>query len=193
MQRFFVNKDDISDKQVVISDSPVVPASGFVTSESYNTARRGRRVHQIRNVLRMETGDEIVVLDNTGTEYHVILTSISQKEVIGTITQKKQCETEPRTKITLYQSLVAREKLEFIFQKCTETGVSSFVPVVTERSIVRNSSKITKEKLSRYENIISEAAEQSHRGIIPVLKSPINLNWKIMILLWLVLHRNARP
>jgi 16S rRNA (uracil1498-N3)-methyltransferase len=155
MQRFFINKEDISDEQVVISDS---------------------RVHQIRNVLRMNIGDEIVVLDNTGTEYHVSLTSISQKEVIGTITQKKQCETEPRTKITLYQSLVAREKLEFILQKCTETGVSSFVPVITERSIVRNPEKITKEKLSRYENIISEAAEQSHRGIIPVLRSPINFN-----------------
>jgi 16S rRNA (uracil1498-N3)-methyltransferase len=155
MQRFFVNKESISAKQVIIADS---------------------RVHQIRDVLRMKIGDEIIVLDNTGVEYHVRLTDISQKEVAGEIIGRKKCEAEPHTKITLYLSLVAREKLEFILQKCTEVGVSCFVPVITERSIVRSPEKITKEKLSRYENIISEAAEQSHRGIIPVLRSPINFN-----------------
>ena len=153
MHRFFVNIKDISDGKVIFTDS---------------------RVHQIRNVLRMKTGEKVIVLDNTGLEYLVTLTSITKKEVIGAITQKKQCQGEPRTKITLYQSLLAREKFEFVLQKCTETGVVSFVPVITERSIVKNPGKITTEKLSRYENIISEAAEQSHRGIIPALRSPVN-------------------
>jgi 16S rRNA (uracil1498-N3)-methyltransferase len=155
MQRFFVNKESISGKQVIIADS---------------------RVHQIRDVLRMKIGDEIIALNNTGMEYHVRLTDISQKEVAGEIIGRKKCEAEPYTSITLYQSMLARDKFEVVLQKCTEVGVSCFVPIITERSIVRNPEKITKEKLSRYENIISEAAEQSHRGIIPVLRSPINLN-----------------
>ncbi|MBN1974437.1 MAG: 16S rRNA (uracil(1498)-N(3))-methyltransferase [Sedimentisphaerales bacterium] len=155
MQRFFISNKNISAGQVIITDS---------------------RVHQIRDVLRMKTGDEIIVLDNTGIEYLASLTNISQKEVMAEIIQQKQCESEPRTKITLYQSLLTREKLEFVFQKCTEVGVASFVPVITERSIVRKPEKITKEKLSRFETIIAEAAEQSGRGIIPSLRSPITMD-----------------
>jgi 16S rRNA (uracil1498-N3)-methyltransferase len=130
-------------------------------------------VHQIRDVLRMKIGNEIIVLDNTGIEYQVRLTDISQREVSGKILAKKKCEAEPHTKITLYQSLLARDKLEFVLQKCTGIGVTCFIPVITERSIVRKPEKITKEKLSRFESIIAEAAEQSGRGLIPSLKSPV--------------------
>ena len=103
------------------------------------------------------------------------LKDISQKEVIGEIIQNKPCKSEPHTKITLYQSLLARDKFEVVLQKCTEVGVTSFVPVVTERSIVRKPGKITREKLSRFESIIAEAAEQSGRGTIPSIESPIVL------------------
>ena len=155
MHRFFVNIGNISENKVVISDS---------------------RVHQLRDVLRMKTGDEIIVLDNTGLEYRVRLANISPKEITGEIIDKKTSEAEPLTKITLYQSLLAREKFEFVLQKCTEIGVTSFVPVITERSIVRKADKITNNKLTRFENIITEAAEQSARGKIPVLNDPVNLS-----------------
>lgn len=155
MHRFFVNIGDISVKRVIFSDS---------------------RVHHIRDVLRMKTGDEIIVLDNTGFEYQTRLSNISQKEVVGEIMSKKLCETEPRMQITLYQSLLAREKFEFVLQKCTEIGVTQFVPVITERSIVRKAEKITEQKHSRFESIITEAAEQSARGKIPILKNPLYLS-----------------
>ncbi|MBN2588575.1 MAG: 16S rRNA (uracil(1498)-N(3))-methyltransferase [Sedimentisphaerales bacterium] len=155
MQRFFINKDSISAGQVKITDP---------------------RVHQIRDVLRMKTGNEIIVLDNTGMEYHARLTGISQKEITGEIIDQNKCEAEPHTSITLYQSMLARDKFEVVLQKCTEVGVTCFVPVITERSIVRKPEKITKEKLSRFESIIAEAAEQSGRGIIPSIKSPVTMN-----------------
>ena len=155
MHRFFVDKKNISDKQVIITDS---------------------RVHQIRDVLRMKIGDDIIVLDNTGFEYQVSLTKFSSNEVIGEIVYKKQSEAEPKTRITLFQSLLAREKFELVLQKCTEVGVESFVPIVTERSIVRRPEKITNKKHTRFESIITEAAEQSARGKIPTLASPIKLS-----------------
>lgn len=155
MHRFFVDKKDISDKQVIITDS---------------------RVHQIRDVLRMKTGDDIIVLDNTGLEYQVSLTEISTKNIVGEIVQKKRSEAEPKTQITLFQSLLAREKFELVLQKCTEVGVESFVPIVTERSIVRSPEKITDKKLIRFGSIITEAAEQSARGKIPTLANPIKLS-----------------
>jgi 16S rRNA (uracil1498-N3)-methyltransferase len=154
MHRFFVNSKDIAARKVVIADS---------------------RVHQIRDVLRMKAGNEIIVLDNTGLEYHVRLTNIKPKEIVGEVIEKKRSDAEPHTKITLYQSILARDKFEFVLQKCTEIGVTQFVPVITERSIVRRAEKITEQKLSRFESIIAEAAEQSERGNIPSLRSPIEL------------------
>jgi 16S rRNA (uracil1498-N3)-methyltransferase len=153
MHRFFATEENLRGKQVVFT---------------------GRQAHQIRNVLRMKSGDHVIVLDNTGCEYTVILTKVGRQDIIGEVVSRQQAQAEPRTRITLYQSLLAREKFEWVLQKCTEVGVASFVPIVTERSIVRRQDAITPRKLSRWRDIITEAAEQSGRGLIPQLDAPVN-------------------
>jgi 16S rRNA (uracil1498-N3)-methyltransferase len=153
MHRFFVSKECLQAKQVILT---------------------GRQAHQIRNVLRMKSGDHVIVLDNTGCEYTAILTKIGRQNVVGEVISKQQAQAEPHTRITLYQSLLTREKFEWMLQKCTEVGVTSFVPVVTERSIVRRPDAITSRKLSRWREIITEAAEQSGRGRIPQLDAAVN-------------------
>jgi len=153
MHRFFVTEESLRGQQVVFA---------------------APQAHQIRNVLRMKPGEQVIVLDNTGCEYMVILTKISPQEVIGGVISKQQAQGEPHTQITLYQSLLAREKFEWVLQKCTEVGVTCFVPIVTERSIVRRQGAVTQRKLSRWRRIVTEAAEQSGRGRIPQIKSPVN-------------------
>jgi 16S rRNA (uracil1498-N3)-methyltransferase len=153
MHRFFVAEENLRGQQVVLT---------------------GRQAHQIRNVLRMKSGDHIIVLDNTGCEYTVALTKVGWQDVVCEVISKQQAQAEPRTQITLYQSLLAREKFEWVLQKCTEVGVASFVPIVTKRSIVRGQGAITPRKLSRWRDIITEAAEQSGRGRIPQLDAPVN-------------------
>jgi 16S rRNA (uracil1498-N3)-methyltransferase len=153
MHRFFVVEKNLRGKQV------------FLT---------GRQAHQIRNVLRMKPGDHIIVLDNTGCEYTVVLTKVGRQDVVGEVISQRQAQAEPKMQITLYQSLLAREKFEWVLQKCTEVGVTKFVPMITERSIVRRPDAITSRKLSRWRDIIAEAAEQSGRGLIPQLNAPVN-------------------
>jgi len=155
MHRFFVTEKDIRGQQVILA---------------------GKLVHQIRNVLRLGPGDHIIVLDNTGYEYTVVLTRISQREAVGVVLSKQLSQAEPHTQVTLYQALTSREKFEWVLQKCTEVGVTSFVPVITERSIVRRPDADTAHKLSRWRCIITEAAEQSGRGLIPQIKSPVSFS-----------------
>lgn len=114
----------------------------------------------------MSEGDKIIILDNTGMQHLVVLGQMTQKEVQGEIISSDQCENEPKIKLHLYISLTQREKFEFILQKCTEIGVAAFHPFISSRSLVRNP-KIGVEKISRWQNIIKEAAEQSGRAIIP--------------------------
>ena len=152
MHRFFISGENLRGGQVVLT---------------------GKQAHQIHNVLRMVPGDQITVLDNTGYEYAAVITDVGRQRVAGRITDNQPAQGEPRTQITLYQALLAREKFEWVLQKCTEVGVTRFVPVVTERSIVRRADTITPHRLARWKGSVTEAAEQSGRGRIPQLECPV--------------------
>jgi len=151
----------------------------FVPEKSVDAGKvlfSGQQAHQIRSVLRLKVGDNIIMLDNVGYEYEVTLTKVTKDRTIGKILQKRTASGEPRTQITLYQALLAREKFEHVLQKCTELGVSEFVPIITERTIVRDAEKIDRRKLTRWRRIITEAAEQSGRGRIPQLQPAHRFN-----------------
>jgi len=111
-------------------------------------------------------------LDNEGFEYEVILGKIGGNQIKGTICNTKRI-AEPKVRITIYQALLKSDRFEFVLQKCTEIGVSAFVPIVCERCVVK---KISANKLVRWQKIIKEAAEQSGRSILPVLKNAVSFN-----------------
>ncbi len=148
----------------------------FVTPESiHNHKVRFDEVqaHQIRQVLRLQAGTQVVALDNSGNEYVVTLTEVTRPRVVGQIDETRPVLNEPRTQLTLYQSLLPRDKFEWVLQKGTEVGVSAFVPVITQRSLVRDA-KSAANKRERWERIITEAAEQSGRGRLPTLHEPLS-------------------
>lgn len=146
-----------------------IPKSGF---EGELVRLSPEQAHQVCHVLRLTPGDSIIVLDDNGTEYNVMLTTVCLPETIGQVTGRHRARGEPQAKITLLQSLLTREKFEWVLQKATEVGVARFAPVLTARSIVR--AKLVEErKLDRWRRIVTEAAEQSHRGRIPTLDQTI--------------------
>lgn len=149
-----------------------VPKSSF---EGKRVRLSPEQAHQICHVLRLKAGDVIVVLDNAGTEYDVTLTTLTLQETAGQVVRRRPARGEPAVQITLFQSLLAREKFEWVLQKGTEVGVSRFVPVLTQRSIVR-ARRIEEKKLARWEKILLEAAEQAHRGRIPQLERAISFD-----------------
>ena len=80
-----------------------IPTDWF---EGDRVTLRGPLVHQIRDVLRLTPGDTVVVLDDSGWEYEVQLDAVEQEQAAGRIQNKVLARTEPRAKITLYQSLL---------------------------------------------------------------------------------------
>ena len=130
----------------------------------------GQQAHQIANVLRLQPGDLILVLDNSAWQYEVVLTSVRGDEVLGAIRAKSLVASEPRTKVTLYQGLLRAHRFEVVLQKCTEVGVVAFVPMICERCVVANIRDASAAKIERWQRIIAEAAEQSGRGKLPVLR-----------------------
>ena len=153
MHRFFVDPENFTGDRVIL------PAA---------------TAHQIRNVLRLRAGDAILVLDNSSAEYEVVLRQVDKQQVVGEALAKRPCPNEPSIHLTLYQALMKRDKFEWVLQKGTEIGVSQFVPLVTQRSLVQ-AVDIKASKQARWHKIITEAAEQSHRGCIPDLQPPQTL------------------
>lgn len=127
---------------------------------------------QIRQVLRLQPGQRVVVLDNQGSEYLVELETVSVEQVTGKIQEQKLAHGEPEINLILYVCLTQREKYEWVLQKCTELGVREFVPVISSRSLVRQK-QVADQKKERWERIIQEAAEQCGRGRLPVLSEAL--------------------
>lgn len=134
----------------------------------------GNQARQIAGVLRLSEGDRIHVLDNQGWGYEVELEMVKSVKVVGRVQKKDREKGEPSVRLTVYQSMLKRDNFEWVLQKGTELGVSKFVPMISQRTIVRLT-EIKKNKRQRWERIIIEAAEQSGRGIIPALSQPVSL------------------
>jgi 16S rRNA (uracil1498-N3)-methyltransferase len=148
LHRFFIPPEWIRDKQVTLSDEAA---------------------HQARNVLRLRAGDRVVVLDDTGWECEVELSQVDRDGVKGQVIEERQSAGEPRTRVKLYQSVLKARKFELVLQKGTELGIVEFVPLVSERSVVGDVSEVDA-KQERWRRVIREAAEQSRRGRLPVLR-----------------------
>ena len=112
MNRFFLPEERIQEQSVTFPDDIA---------------------HQIRHVLRMREGQVVQVLDNTGWVYEVVLVKVTNGEVMGQIREKYYGDTEPKLNLALFLSLTQRDKFEWALQKCTEVGVTSFIPVITSR------------------------------------------------------------
>jgi 16S rRNA (uracil1498-N3)-methyltransferase len=131
--------------------------------------------HQIANVLHLRSGQRVMVLDNTGMEHEVELEIVAPRSTEGRILASHPAEGEPGLSIQLYLGLTQREKFEWILQKCTEIGVTEFVPVISSRSLVQSADDV-RSKQERWQRILQEAAEQSGRGRIPNLAAA--LRWE---------------
>lgn len=129
---------------------------------------------QIRKVLRLRSGDKVIVLDGEGWEYEVQLETVASGKVWGRLQERQPAGGEPSLQVALYLSLTQREKFEWALQKCTEVGVSRFVPVISNRTLARDKDQAL-QKMERWGRILKEAAEQSGRGRIPQIDEPLSL------------------
>ena len=136
----------------------------------------GPVARQVAQVLRLHTGDSVVLMDNSGREYVVALHGISPSLLEGEVVEERGGLGDPGVKLTLYQGVLKGDKFEMVLQKGTEIGISAFVPMLCRRSIIRASKGWADGRHSRWHSILTEAAEQSGRARIPVLGPLMSLS-----------------
>lgn len=123
---------------------------------------------QLRQVLRAQVGTQIVVLDNLGNERLLEIMAIERRETMARVIEIRPAPEEPTVGVTLYQSILKSDKFDLVLQKATELGVTTIVPVITNRTVARPG-KALQSKQVRWEAIVREAAEQSGRGELPTV------------------------
>jgi 16S rRNA (uracil1498-N3)-methyltransferase len=128
--------------------------------------------HQLVRVLRAQPGERIVLLDGSGGEFVAELRQVDRQGVWADIVEQRNAAAEPQLCLTLYPCALKADKLEWVLQKGTELGVSRFVPVISQRTVARPVGDLAK-KLTRWQAIVREAAEQCGRARLPELTPPL--------------------
>jgi len=143
-----------------------LPNAHGVNNQISITADKAR---YLASVLRCKEGDELVIFNGAGDCFKTEISKAGKKEVIADVLEKFPCNLESPVNITLVQSLLKGEKMDLVIQKTTELGVREIVPVITERSQLRETRKVI-----RWQKIAEEASRQSGRTIIPVVHEPVS-------------------
>jgi len=150
MYQFFVEPDQIRDKEILI---------------------RGGDVNHIKNVLRMRVGQELSV-SNGVDRCHIA--AFQEDQICCELRFVKEEGTELPSRIYLLQGLPKADKMETIIQKAVELGVYQVVPVATHRSVVKLDEKKAAARTARWQSIAEAAAKQSRRGVIPLVQQVMN-------------------
>ena len=123
--------------------------------------------HYLSTVMRVKVGESFSLF-NKGWEWEAKINAISKGIVEFNITKKLREKENPK-EIWLAFSPIKSNYFNFMIQKATELGVTKFIPIITDRTIIR------KINSNRLEKIIIESSEQSNRLKIPILEKVIPL------------------
>ena len=128
--------------------------------------------HYLINVMRLREGDNLFLFNFKDGEFKAKIISFSKKNVKVKLISKIENINKPGN-ISLVFSLIKSSKLDYLIQKCTEVGVKSFSPVISEKSVAKNLN------LQRIERIIKESCEQSNQLYLPTIHAVEKLEKKL--------------
>ena len=127
-------------------------------------------LHYLLRVLRVKAGDRFRGFEAGTTNY--LLEWISESQGFKVLERTVPTEA-PRWTLALAQGLPKGPKFDQVLRQCTELGVRSFFPLLTERSVVRLDPDERESKRVRWEKILQEATRQCGREQVPELSAPL--------------------
>ncbi len=122
------------------------------------------QLHYLCRVLRLGKGESFIAMDGKGNWWLAVLED-GQAQII----ERLEVKSELPVAITLIAALPKGNGFDEVVRCCTELGVTTIMPVISDRTILNPSAQ----KLERWRRIAREAAEQSERAIIPTILEPV--------------------
>jgi 16S rRNA (uracil1498-N3)-methyltransferase len=129
----------------------------------------------LAKVLRVRSGDELVVFCGDGFEYPASVESVRGNRVAVAIGEARALDRESPLAVTLVQCMARADRMDVIVQKATELGVARIVPVQSRRGVVRLDAAQAESKAAHWRAIVVNACEQCGRNRLPAVEAPRRL------------------
>lgn len=123
--------------------------------------------HRLFSVMRLKSGDQFFVFDDSGAEFLAEITIIDKRRVSIGFVKNITKDVESTVKVKLYPALFKKQRFEWMLEKCTELGVAEFNPIASAHSTVQDNKDSGAQ--DRWKKIIISAVEQSERITIPII------------------------
>lgn len=136
----------------------------------------GALLSHLRDSLRIEVGQTILLSDGEGLRYRTEVTAITKQSLTGRILGVIARPPHQAPALVLGQALLKSERMDWVIQKATELGVQTIVPIQSQRSIVRPKTDRIEAQTARWQRIALEAAQQSEQWRVPTIARPCSLS-----------------
>jgi len=147
MVRFFVAPEELEHSDIIL------------TGEKAQHAK----------VLRLKAGEEVLVCGGNGMECLCKVADVTPGAIKLDVLEHRRSQSEAKVKVSVYMAFPKADKLEHVIQKATELGAYEIIAFPSARCISKPDEKSLKKKLERWQKIAASAAEQSGRGLIPLV------------------------
>jgi 16S rRNA (uracil1498-N3)-methyltransferase len=131
--------------------------------------------HYLARVLRVVTGQPLVLFNGDGHDYAAVVEKASKKGIVARISARLPAVAESPLHTTLVQSVARGERMDFALQKATELGVSAIQPIESIRTEVRLKPDRVDARLGHWQKVLISACEQCGRARLPELRPPMEL------------------
>ena len=151
----------------------------YIDPESWdesNLKLEGDEFHHCVNVLRLQSGDPVVIFDGLGMEIQTSIKDISKKVAYLDLNNQERIISPTRkTKIALAQAIPKGKNMDLIIEKGTELGVNHIYPFISERTIIRLNQSDSIKKQEKWQRVAIEACKQSGQNWLPKVEQPQKL------------------
>jgi 16S rRNA (uracil1498-N3)-methyltransferase len=135
---------------------------------------RDREAHHAVDVLRLQPGEEVTVLNGAGERLLCEARRVTRKQVELAVRRREHIP-KPAFELTLFQAIVKGKTMETIIEKATELGISRVVPLLTERVVSHLDSERAESKQAKWEVTAVESIKQCGSPWLPKIEAPQKL------------------
>lgn len=125
--------------------------------------------HHAVRVLRLAVGAPVILFDGHGGEHDAVITRVHRNNVDAKVTGFRDVSVESPLRVTLVQGVSSGDRMDSTLRKAVELGVRHFVPVFTERSVVKLRDERADRRRQHWQSLAAAACEQCGRNTVPAV------------------------
>ena len=153
---------------------PRIFAPEPLSADAHYTLTGGQHRH-ISRVLRLKAGAVLTLFDGTGGEYGAVIEEVQRSHCTLRIGEFRDLDKESPLPIRLAQGVGRGERTDYAIQKAVELGVTSIVPILSRRGVVRLEPQRALRRHAHWHGIIVHACQQCGRNRLPELCPVVTL------------------